>query len=402
MKVLIISYAFPPDTNSQAQHVYGLYMSLSKYMDVDVITSAKSSKIYDNNIYYVPLGKLHNLSKNEPKTKTLNVTRKNNLANILKKRLIPDTVIDWYPQVIKFYKNNISKEYDYIIGIATPYTDLLIANRILKLSSKKDSKLILVYADPWAGELSVNKANLRKKFEELIEKKLLNKSNMVYMVTKNAMEYYKKIYPFLANKIEYYYLGHNFNPKKTDRRNFNNDIVTLSYFGTLQSVHRDPFCFFKTLDNEKYVGKLKVRLFLLPHISHTPIIEYISESQNLKNIVEINNALPYKDMTEEVKNSDYNIIFGNSSKLQIPGKLFDYIGLKSRIFYLKNLPNEEIENILSNYGSIIVNNNELDIANALDKILQKEEVFINEKITQKLYRKECYKKIVNYISKRND
>ena len=47
MNILIISYAFPPDMNSQAQHVYGLYRTKSKFANVDVLTSEKNNKIDD-------------------------------------------------------------------------------------------------------------------------------------------------------------------------------------------------------------------------------------------------------------------------------------------------------------------------------------------------------------------
>lgn len=64
MNILIISYAFPPDMNSQAQHVYGLYRTLSKFANVDVLTSEKNNKIDDKNIFYSNLGKLHRINNN--------------------------------------------------------------------------------------------------------------------------------------------------------------------------------------------------------------------------------------------------------------------------------------------------------------------------------------------------
>lgn len=407
MNILIISYAFPPDMNSQAQHVYGLYRTLSKFANVDVLTSMKNNKINDKNIFYSNLGKLHRINNytNVVKNDKTSVIKKNNNIYKLKSYLIPDPVIDWYKEATDYYETAINKPYDLIIGIATPYTDLLIADCILKKIKKRfknECKMILVYADPWYGEHSVKKNKIRKLIEKKIETKILKKANKIYMVTGNAKKFYIKNYPFVKDKIDYYYLGHNFLPDETKKTGNNNKIKTINYYGTIQSVHRNPYTFFEALNDSKYVGHLKVNLYLTQHISHQKILDKINESKNLKQIISIKSAVPYKDMIKLAQNCDYNLIFGNSSNLQIPGKLFDYIGLKSKIIYINNNKNSEIEQILKDYNSIIVDNKKNEIKHIFDNIKEDKIILnINENVCRKMYRDECYKKVANYIKNKN-
>ena len=407
MNILIISYAFPPDMNSQAQHVYGLYRTLSKFANVDVLTSEKNNKIDDKNIFYSNLGKLHRINNNTNAVKNdgISVIKKNNKIYKLKSCLIPDSVIDWYKEAINYYEKSINKPYDLVIGIATPYTDLLIANKIsrkIKKSFKKECKMILVYADPWYGEHSIRKSKLRKLVEIRMETKILKKANKIYMVTNNAKKFYINNYPFIKDKVDYYYLGHNFLPSETKLIQHNNKVKTINYYGTIQSVHRNPYIFFEALDDSKYVGNLKVNLYLTQHISHQKIIDKINESKNLKQIISIKSAVHYKDMIKLAQKCDYNLIFGNSSNLQIPGKLFDYIGLKSNIIYISNNQNSEIEQILKNYNSIIVDNQKKEIKQMFDSIMEdKISLSINENVCKEMYRDECYKKIANYIKNKN-
>ena len=107
-------------------------------------------------------------------------------------------------------------------------------------------------------------------------------------------------------------------------------------------------------------------------------------------------------MIKLAQKCDYNLIFGNSSNLQIPGKLFDYIGLKSNIIYISNNQNSEIEQILKNYNSIIVDNQKKEIKQMFDSIMEdKISLSINENVCKEMYRDECYKKIANYIKNKN-
>lgn len=386
-RILIVTYAFPPDRSSQAQHVWGIWNALSQNYEVDCLTVKRQETISnDTKIHYAQIGKLHQINEKKSSESKTKIIRKNNFAKKLKRYLIPDTVIDWYPKAVKYFVGNMYKEYDVIIGIATPYTDILIANKLSKLMKK--SKLILVYADPWYGEKSVKKNKLRRKLEYNIENKLLMNSDAIFMVTKNAMEYYKKIFPVVNHKIDYYYMGHNF-PVDRERKEYKRrNSIVIRYFGSIQSVHRDPYIFLRALNNKKYLGLIKVELYLLPHVSHNDLILEIESSEVLSKIVNLKSSISYQDMIKKIDSSNYTLMFGNSSKLQIPGKLYDYIGLKSNIIYIKNEENTEIESLLSEYNaSYIVDNSAEEISKLFDKLCAyKDEKTVNLELCQNLFR----------------
>lgn len=402
-KILIVSYAFPPDRNSQANHVNGITNLLSEDNIVDVITAGTMKEISrkgNKTIFNVNMGKLHLVHKNVSRQNTNNsIKKKSGIVTRLKKCLIPDPVIDWYPQVIGFYNSNLIDNYDFIIGIATPYTDLIIAKKIYEMNRKKNdsAKLILVYADPWINEISIRKTGLRRAIEKVIEISILKKSHKVFMVTENAMNEYKRLFPFLKNKIDYYYLGHSFDI--TSQFVDHNKDVKIKYFGSIQGVHRDPYIFLEALNKEKYINRITVEFFLLPNESHEAIETYISKSLFLKNIVSLHPSLPYSDMIDEIKKGGYCLIFGNNSNLQIPGKLFDYIGLGANVIYIKKEMNMEIEKIINNYRGDIVLNDLSEIEKYMDYLIEKKtDKSVNYQTRLDMYSINCYKKLKEEIS----
>lgn len=380
-KILLISYLYPPVTSSQAEHVKNLGDYLSKYYDVTILTTNWSGNVdtiqlnENLRVCSTSFGALHKLKNNDVKVQNKKRKKgiKSKIIAYLKGRIIPDPTFDWYPIAKRWLKNNIY-EYDVILSIATPYTDLIIGNKFLQMNkSKNDIKFIVCYADPWYGEISRKRGAIRQLIEKKIESSILKNADNILMVTKNAMKYYKELFPEYAQKIDYYYIGHNINLKNTKKYEEDN-IYRLRYFGALQSVHRNPFEFLEVLNNPQYIGKVKFELYLIPDPSHEKIFEVVSVSSVLKEIVEFKTPVSYEKMLEiaSLPNS-CNILFGNTSNLQIPVKLFDYIGVKSKILYVENNYNEEISMILNEYKNYVMcNNTKSSIEEALNRIINSE------------------------------
>lgn len=385
MNILIISYHFPPGKNSQAQHAYNLTNILSRKNKVEVLTAGKNNLIQrsfvsgDVTIHDIGKGILHRGSKKnqgdqlienkEPKIS------KNRYISKLKKLLVPDPVIDWYPIALKWLKAKTG-DFDIVISIATPYTDLLIGNRFIKnhKNTSHRPKHILIYADPWAGEESIKRKKLRSYFEGKLEFQLLQKSDLVFMVTKNALQDYIKRYPCITNKAYSYYLGHNVKEIYWKRNQSKSDIVEFRYFGSIQSVHRNPYALFDVLDCEYYSNKIKLDMYLLPHVSHKSIIRRVKSSEYLSRIVSFLKPVPYEEMLKISSNNGINLVLGNKSITQIPGKLFDYIGVQSTILYLESNINNEINSILQGYNSAYICKNEYkEIKSTLDQIIYNQE-----------------------------
>lgn len=399
MEILIISYHFPPGKNSQAQHVINLAKFLSVKNSVNVLTAENDVRLHGNNgnsitnsnikVYRINKGFLH---RSKPKSKDTEATKrkenkfvKNKNISRLKKFLVPDSVIDWYPLANDWLSKKIYN-FDIVISIATPYTDLLIGDNFIKKHSDKRPKHIVVYADPWLGEDSIKRSKLRSYLESRVENGLLKRADSIFMVTKNAKIDYIKRYPHIENKVNHYYLGHNIQQLKKPVESKRNKEIKMRYFGSIQSVHRDPFVLFDVLDNEKFIGVISFDMYLLPHASHTKIVERIRSSKNLKEIVKFMDPVDHNDMIKISAQEGINIIFGNKSIKQIPGKLFDYIGAQSVIFYLEAAFNNEVNTILENYNAAYISkNSHEDIKKNIEKIISNHEEFIKLEPSKDVY-----------------
>lgn len=395
--ILLISYLYPPTTSSQAEHVKNLGNYLSDYYNVSILTTSWIGKVKDINlnekltVHNTSFGLLHRIKNND--VRIYNTKRKKGIKSkvvaYIKGRMIPDPTFDWYFVARRWLKKNVGK-YDVIISIATPYTDLLIGNKFLKMHRNlQKPKFIACYADPWYGEISRKRSHMRKYVEKKIENSILKNVDHILMVTKNAKEYYEKIFPQYSRKMNYYYIGHNVNFSKL-KSNSCTDIITFRYFGALQSVHRNPFIFLDAIDNKEFINKITLELYLIPDPSHEKIYERVEKSETLKKIVKIKIPVPYAKMLEIASSKGINILFGNTSNLQIPVKMFDYIGVKSEILYIENKVNEEITNILNAYKTCTICDNTFDsIDNAIHTIVAN---YYNKNTTrpsEEVYYKTC-------------
>ena len=119
----------------------------------------------------------------------------------------------------------------------------------------------------------------------------------------------------------------------------------------------------------------------------------------MKRIVSIKDSVDYEKMLEIGGSCGVNIIFGNKSITQIPGKLYDYIGLKSKILYLRENTNSEIERLLGEYKNAnIVDNNKESINGYFLSYLNNPITFFNyhpsDKIWLQLKSTNCYKSLI--------
>lgn len=405
-RILIISYHFPPGMNSQAQHVKNVAQTLSDYYDVTVLTACsgdlfhEDAQKFDFNIIYEKPGIFHKVSA--PKIKDdrgsfYKIIKTNKIIHYFKKRLIPDSVIDWRKKAFnRAMSLTFRKDFDLIISVATPYTDLLVGDSVAK---KIQCPHIAIYADPWYGEGSVRRSKLRTSLEKKLEEKILKNVDKAFFVTQNTMNYYKQIFPKLGNKFNYYYMGHSVDGYRKDKKIYSEkNILNINYFGALQSIHRNPFPF---LDAVKEVRTpLNVNFFLVNHPSHKEIINFINQYPTIKRKVTIHSAVPYQEMLGKLNENGLNLIFGNKDSKQIPGKVFDYIGENTNILYLEQHPNDELNTLLERYDNCFeISNNEVDIADFLNSPIQniKRKKSSGHDVRSDLYYKNALSELVSSI-----
>lgn len=385
--ILFITYQYPPFGGSHSTRTLNIANKLSEEFNVYVITSKVSENLWyydkslsskiDNRIKVieVEMGILHRKYNERSKKKYIPKRRNNevkakviDISKSIKERiLIPDPVIDWYPNAIKAANKIINEiEFDYIISSATPYTNHLIAYRAAKINN---IPLILDYGDPWVFEKSRKRGFIRRNIEKIIERNIINYSEKVFVTTNETKKAYKEFYNIQNEKIEVVRMGFDYNDFDYSQREKRGEYISLIYGGTLNEIHRNPIPFFEslTLLEDKYKSKIKFNLYC----DNEEKYKLLVKDMELNGVVNVYGFIPNNDFMKELQKSDILVLFGNSCSLQIPGKLYNYLGSLTNIFLINNhnTIDETTEIIKSIEGNFYSSNEKENIKNQLIKII---------------------------------
>jgi hypothetical protein len=397
MKVLMITPAFPPAGGSHMQRMLNFANSLAAEKNVELHVLAcellpsypyadfQSMNLIDSRIcvYYAPEGYLHRKGKVKSNNKE-NYTPSNNkgkiksalvkLGNKYKQSLlIPDTRIDWYFSAMKYVReNNLIENInpDLILSCSMPNTVHLIG---YNLSKRYNKKLFMDYGDPWAYEISIKRGKLRFLIERLIERTILKKAIHVSFATDTTRNLYVDKYELDSRKTTVAMMGFN---EAEIKKGFNNgnvsyykECLTMTYGGALNPAHRNPLPLFEAV-NSLSASKKHIQIKL--RVDDISRIKQHVNSMGLEGNIEVESYIPFDQYIEEANSYDVLILFGNSTSMQISGKLFNYMGTGMRILYIKNMDKgayDPTEEILKKYGNTtIVQNNADDISRVLSTL----------------------------------
>lgn len=391
-KVLMVTPAFPPIGGSHMQRMINFANSIAEMgIELHVIACEpslghpcidyKSKSLINENIkvYYAPEGFLHRRAHSyAKKIDKRNIKKKKSIISMLlgwgnkfkKKLLIPDTMIDWYFSTMKYIKDNNLIERinpDAIISCSMPNTVHLIG---YKLAKKYNIKLIMDYGDPWVYETSIKRGKFRFMIERYIESKILKKASHVCFATKTTRDLYINKYNIKPEKTTVAMMGFYekdiINNSINDGKKCKRKCLSMTYGGALNPAHRNPIPLFEAV---KHLLDLNHKIEIQLRVDEITRISQQVKFYGLEKNILVKGYIPFDEYLQEAKYYDVLILFGNSSPLQIPGKLFNYIGTGMRILYIKNMDKEQYdptEEILNKYGNAIcVENNPYKIANAI-------------------------------------
>ncbi|NPD90107.1 MAG: hypothetical protein HGN29_15460 [Asgard group archaeon] len=243
MKILLISYFFPPSTSVGGLRAY----SFAKYFPeegIEVVVLTSESELKDNKnlqkeygldeIYY---GKKTKLREWGYKTKILALLEMFKLDKIF---FFPDVYFGWIKSAIKMGSKAINEQNpDYIVVTAPPFSSFLIAE---KLSTKFDIPLILDYRDPWNGNPTIEFPFkfVQKKYKKK-EKQIAQRASLVVTV---GEEYSKLISEITSiNPNEFKIINNGFFAEKLSAESFSKEdkkfVITL--VGSFYLFYKDTF-----------------------------------------------------------------------------------------------------------------------------------------------------------------
>ncbi len=411
MKILIITPTFPPFGGAHTLRMIKMANALKRNgNEVHVLTYAytRMHPSFDRTLinhvdteiilHGAPIGLLHkrvyrqNIKIQNTKSKRkikigikyiINLIINDTGKKILQKIVVPDPLIDWYFSVIKKDNsdrlvNNIKP--NVIISCSMPSSVHLIG---YKLSTKYDIPLVLDYADPWVY-FSGYKKTMRFYVERIIEKKILTRARLISFSAEGCRQVYCDKYKLNKNKTITVMSGYEeklFCESKLLRKKakIKNENFQILYGGAIQSGVRDISPLLQALGELKDTGiKLLIR---------TDVTEKIVKKVNklkLNDIVSVKNYVTFDEHLKEIIMANVIILLGNSSNIQIPSKLFNYIAIGTPIIYLTNIEKEDdVGKIIDESGTgFVVKNKKEEILHVLKRFLFKDMKLVDADINK--------------------
>lgn len=371
--VLLISYHFPPSSAVGGIRIVNFAKSLpqfgwnpivltlkDKYIekidlerlkDIGDIRIAKAGNIFKlSRLYLMIRDKFHSkswvkvrkhksgigssMNWNSYQSETLHDKLKRYCLAFLS---LPDAERNWIlPSTIKairvIRKNNINC----ILTSCPPYS-IHIVGLLLKILT--GVHWIADYRDPWmiTGVKSVfQTCKLSLAIEGWIEGKVIHHADTVLVNTKNMRDAYRNRYIFEKDE-KFVYLPNMIEPKNYDgfRQLEKYPEFTVSYAGSLY-LGRSPealFAAIQELQDQGDISKGKVRVKLVGNCSSVngiPIHNLINK-YGLDSTVEVSGMVPHSKSLEIIRRSHLGLLLAPDQPLQIPAKLYEYMGLGTKI-----------------------------------------------------------------------
>ena len=394
MRILLITTSFPPASGSHTQRIIPMVNALvNNGAELYVLTQntdsswpsydAEMLKRVDSTIkvYRAPMGKFHKFKNSSPvnsekpnkvgavsKVKSLIVKLASKVKNTV---LLPDTMIDWYFEAIRYERENdvvrrVSP--DIIVSCSMPNTVHLVS---YKLSKKYKIPMYADIADPWAyiGENKHKYLSLRFGIQRHLENKIIKHVIGSSYSAPGCKQLYIEKYHLDETTTETVVTGFErqiMERAKSLRCINDTNKIKFTYGGALQDGVRDPKPFFRAAKDYENSIELLLRTDDVPKIKR-----WLEECGTPANIT-VDSYLKFDDYFKEMMCSDIILFFGNSNDVQLPGKIFNCVATGKYILYLKSndIQNDTIEQILSSYRrGFTVQNVTEQIKNALQTIV---------------------------------
>ena len=393
-KVLIISYYWPPSGGSGVQRWLKFAKYLPKFNWKPIIYTPENPyfDLMDNSLiaeipnevevvktkiwepYYLK-DKIFGKSKNSQTSGLINNTfsLKNYFFNWIRGNFfVPDPKIFWVKKSIKFLLKYINQNnIKYIVSTGPPHSMHLIALGLKK--KNKNLKWIADFRDPWSKLDLLDNFYLSyfaKNKNKLLEKKTLNKANLILTVSEMWKDDFKKLGAKNVKVITNGYDDSDFNnyTSKTSKEKF-----VIGHYGLINHL-RNPKIFWKALDeicleNKDFSKKLEIHLS--GNIDKN-IIKEISNYSAINSKIKILGYLSHKEVIDAYSNTSLLLVLLFNSKSGLgnhPAKLFECIACKKQFFVFgpENSDTKKLLNKIKIGQYLLYSDN---IENIKDKIIK--------------------------------
>ena len=422
MKLLIISYYFPPAGGAGVQRWLKFVKYLGGFGVVPVVYTVKNPKypITDETLFqevprdlrvlkksiFEPTNVLHFFGKapqNKMQTAGFLEPQKSCLGKALHyiraNCFIPDAKKFWIAPSVKYLSSFLKTNHvDCIISTGPPHTTHLIAQ---KLKEKHGVQWLADFRDPWTEidyfhSLPLSKKSLAK--HKRLEKKVLTTADKITVVGKTMQESYAKLNPntfVLPN-------GFDFEIQKSKKLDA---FFSITYLGSM-NYDRNPKLLWKVLRDlckEDASFKENLKLQLIGKIAPRIIAALQKDFRLTKNLVLIN-YLPHHRILDYQKNSQMLLVCVNNvpnNRGIITGKIFEYIAAQRPVLAIGPTDGDLAEIIQhTNCGKIVGYNDEESLRTLLQSWYKKflsGKLHPNSKNLEQYHRKNLTQRLVEIL-----
>ena len=400
-KVLILAYDFPPYNSIGAQRPYSWLKYFNEFGFQPIIVTRHWDEIRDEEDYY-KASKKQFFEETEfegsrvirapfkPNFRDKLILKKGRMFILLRKLLSLIYNIGQYyhfsfdnrSSLYKAAESIIKKEkIDLIIVSVEPY--VLFRYGYL-LNKKYKLPWIADYRDEWTTD-SIHLPNKALQFQFKLfmkrrEQKFLKSSSLIISAAKN---YSDRIEALLNQKVHTIYNGFFENDFSDIIPEIPNDNFEIAYIGSLYDYQ--PLEEFldgvELFINEQNPENFKIKFYgtNFMEVERRRILSY---KPFLNSYIETTDRIPrIKLYSILAKKASALLVLASPTEVRIPGKIFDYIGLRKKIILFKDDKNVLSDIISDSKTGLIINSSE-EVKNILIKMYTSRQNLIQDKISE--------------------
>lgn len=404
-KVLVITYDYYPDNSPNTYRWHNILRLWSKKnIDIHVISKRKYGlshfEIIDG-IYIHRAGnsiieKIRKLLLPDSKTAEFKNTQQSYKDSFIRKvynntwsKLYwPDYAFLWYFSALRLSQKIINtRNINNIITVSWPFTDHLIG---YKLKNNNNVYWLADTIDPFSFHPSINNQKVYSRINYIVEKQVLNTSDIVSVLTNKMKDKYISLFPKLNDKVK---INHNvfIPPFIPVRLSVKDKLIKLVFVGTLNPNVRSPdnlLDFFKQLLNLHSRNTYELHFYGNINASLANFNPY---KDLLKESIFIHDFIPKKQIIDVLLDATILVNIGNNNPYQEPSKLIEYVYVGKPILNLYSNIDDSSKIMLKDYPLVF---------NAFSKgIINKSLVYEFDKFIKKNHGKSVDKSVINTLLK---
>jgi glycosyltransferase involved in cell wall biosynthesis len=293
-------------------------------------------------------------------------------GNIMYRIAAPDVRAGWDKQVVRLCKHALSKwKPDIIITSGGSHTAHIAGRQLYEYFSVP---WVADLGDPWSlVDPSSWTYVIKARRNHILELQTIPYASGLVFTTEETLEAYRM---WLGDKLPkaivlppYGYNEDDF-PREYLNALQDSSKISLSHIGTAYKGNRNLIPLIQALGSLERRNLLKYDYTLNIIGPHSKIFEKEASRVGLRS-VKFSGRVSYKESVDWINHSHILVIVGNTSPLQIPGKVYHYLGSGRPILYIGQLPREQdaTARLLAEFPGILYVRNDPDsIASAIEQV----------------------------------